>query len=46
MSLTTLALGVPGALEDANELLIQGSNANLDEIINMLSSLKAVEARL
>jgi hypothetical protein len=45
-SLTTLALSVPGALEDTDELLAQGSNANLDKIMNMLSSLKAVEARL
>ena len=45
-SLTTLALQVPGALEDADKLLTQGSNANLDEIMTMLSSLKSLETKL
>ena len=45
-SLTTLALRVPGALEDADKLLAQGSRANLNEIMDMLSSLKAVDIRL
>jgi hypothetical protein len=45
-SLTTLALRVPGVLEDADRLLAQGSNSNLDEIMDMLSSLKSLETKL
>ena len=45
-SLTTLALRVPGALEDADQLLAQGSNAGVGEIMNMLSNLKTLEAKL
>jgi hypothetical protein len=45
-SLTTLALSVPGALEDSDELLARASNANLNEIMDMLSNLKSIETRL
>lgn len=45
-SLTSLALRVPGALEAASRLLTQGSQASLDEIMDMLASLKSLESRL
>jgi hypothetical protein len=45
-SLTTLVMRVPGALEDATELLTQGSKASLKDIMDTLTALRSLETRL
>ena len=44
--LTTLALRVPGALEDADALCAKGSSVELHEIMDRLSELKQLESNL
>ena len=44
--LTTLALHVPGALEDADLLCSRGASAPLEEIMEMLAGFKELEWRL
>ena len=44
--LTTLAMQVPGALEDADVVCSKGTTAPLDEILDMISNLKCLERDL